>query len=106
MTTTQNWPLAGQPVIPDSPDDLAAWVRRAGEHKVSIGGPLAAYGIDFSHLRQTATLNPADMVLTTEVGLTLDQAKTMIAAKGLWLPLDAPMGGAMPLADYLETTCR
>ena len=101
MTPARTWPHAGQPVIPDSSGDLAAWVQRAREQKVSIGGPLADHGIDFSALRQASPFNPADMVLTTGVGQTLDQVKAHVAAEGLWLPLDTPSGGSMPLADYL-----
>ena len=101
MTTARQWPEVGQSIVPDSADDLAAWVRLAGDQSVSIGGSNADYTIDFSRLTSMPKWNPGDMVMTAGAGLTLGAVKEAAAAEGLWLPLDAPLGTTLTLADYL-----
>ena len=101
MTATRQWPGDGQPIVPESADELAGWVKLAGDQSVSLGGTRADYPVDFSRLTSTSEWNPGDMVITAGVGLTLGEVKTAVAAKGLWLPLDSTAGTMTPLADYL-----
>ena len=56
-------------------------------------------GWNFAPL-QASHLQPQDMILTVETGLSLRQAKLLAEAAGLWLPLDGPSID-LPLGQWL-----
>ncbi|MEE9162027.1 MAG: FAD-binding oxidoreductase [Candidatus Neomarinimicrobiota bacterium] len=96
-----DWPDAGAPLRPQTREQLGRYIAQARERKVSIGPPGAAHGWDLSELHEVVSFHPPDMILSVEPGLTLDAIKDAAEKEHLWLPLDAPHGGNVSLAQYL-----
>ncbi len=78
----------------------AELIQQARAERWSIGAPAADYHWDLSQLKEVATFNPPDMLLTVETGLSLRQVQEIARAENLWLPLDSTMPDA-PLAELL-----
>ncbi len=75
-------------------------IRQARAERWSIGAPAADYQWDLSQLKEVMAFNPADMLLTVETGLSLQQVQEIARAENLWLPLDSTMP-EVPLAELL-----
>lgn len=81
--------------------DVSQMISRTRDQEVGIGGPAAPQGWDFSHLKDTVSFNPPDMVISIETGLSLESIKAKVEDEDLWLPLDNPHYRDIPLAEYL-----
>jgi D-lactate dehydrogenase (cytochrome) len=97
-------------VFCDSTDDVAAVVRLAGEHAVPVipygvgtsleGHLLAVQGgvcVDLSRMTGIVQLNPEDLTVTVQAGVTREQLNREIRDQGLFFPIDpganATLGG-------------
>ena len=97
-------------VFAQSTDEVAAVVRIAGEHRV----PVIAYGvgtsleghllaleggisIDLSQMNAVVAVNPEDLTVTVQAGVTRKQLNTEIKDTGMFFPIDpgadATIGG-------------
>ncbi len=91
---------AGNLRTPANRAAAAELIRQARAERWSIGAPAADYRWDLSQLQEVMAFNPADMLLTVETGLSLQQVQAIAGAENLWLPLDSTMPEA-PLAELL-----
>jgi len=97
-------------VFCESTDDVAAVVRLAGEHAVPVipygvgtsleGHLLAVQGgvcVDLSRMTGVVQLNPEDLTVTVQAGVTREQLNREIRDQGLFFPIDpganATLGG-------------
>jgi len=97
-------------VFCESTDDVTAVVRLAGEHAVPVipygvgtsleGHLLAVQGgvcIDLSRMTGIVQLNPEDLTVTVQAGVTREQLNREIRDQGLFFPIDpganATLGG-------------
>ena len=97
-------------VFCESTDDVAAVVRLAGEHAVPVipygvgtsleGHLLAVQGgvcVDLSRMTGIVQLNPEDLTVTVQAGVTREQLNREIRDQGLFFPIDpganATLGG-------------
>lgn len=94
----------------ETTDEVAAVVRLAGEHAVPVipfgvgssleGHLLAVEGgisIDLSRMTRIVRLNPEDLTVTVEAGVTREQLNREVRDQGLFFPIDpganATLGG-------------
>jgi D-lactate dehydrogenase (cytochrome) len=97
-------------VFCESTEDVAAVVRLAGEHAVPVipygvgtsleGHLLAVQGgvcVDLSRMTGIVQLNPEDLTVTVQAGVTREQLNREIRDQGLFFPIDpganATLGG-------------
>ena len=97
-------------VFCESTDDVAAVVRLADEHAVPViafgigssleGHLLAVQGgvsVDVSRMTKVVQVNPEDLTVTVQAGVTREQLNAEIRATGLFFPIDpganATLGG-------------
>ena len=97
-------------VFCESTDDVAFVVRLAGEHAVPVipygtgssleGHLLAVQGgisVDVSRMTRLVRLNPEDLTVTVQAGVTREQLNREIRDQGLFFPIDpganASLGG-------------
>lgn len=91
-------------VRPDSPDAVAATMAWAGREGIavypaggqtfaSLGNPPARPGIalDLTRLNRLLDLQPADLTVSVEAGMTLAQLDAALAPEGKHVPLGAPL---------------
>lgn len=81
--------------------NMGAVVDKARETGKCIGGDSADWQWGYENLENVIDLSPSDMLITVETGMTLAQIQSIVSAKGLWLPLDAPGFTGKPLANII-----
>ncbi len=96
-----HWPDTGAPLRPRTREQLGRYIAEARGRKLSIGPAGASHSWDLSELHEVVSFHPPDMILSVDPGLTLDAIKDLVEKEQLWLPLDAPHGGEVSLAQYL-----
>lgn len=123
----QKFAIAGRTplatVRPRNAGDVAETVRFAGAENLSVvccgsrsklemGMPPQRYdlALDLSGLREVVHYDPADLTLSVDAGLTLNELAKVLAAKNQFLPLALPcsdrstIGGAV--ASGIDSTLR
>ncbi len=98
--------------------EVAACVRLAAEARVALvpqGGNTSMVGgavpaedgselvLSLSRLTRVRALDPLDLTLTLEAGVTLKAAQEAAAAAGLWLPLSIASEGSAEIGGVLAT---
>ena len=100
--TSSGWPDPGGTLQPRERSQVGELIVQARSRQVTIGSPQATYRWDLSRLDRVVSFHAPDMILTVETGLTLNAVKDIVEAEKLWLPLDLPGGGDLPLTKYLS----
>jgi glycolate oxidase FAD binding subunit len=76
----------------------------SGSHQ-GLGMPLSRYdlALDLRRLNRVVEYEPADLTVTVEAGIELDELQRVLAERGQWLPLSPPrephatLGGALSI---------
>ena len=103
-------------VSPASADEVAmvmAWAHRAGvavypsagRTAIQLGNPPARPGIalDLTGLNRVVDFQPADLTVSAQAGVTLDQLNEVLAQDGKFVPISAPMGDQATVGGTLAT---
>ncbi|HEY7268676.1 MAG TPA: FAD-binding protein [Dehalococcoidia bacterium] len=101
-------------VAPDSPEAVAAVlaeanaagaavIARGGGTQLSYGNPAERYdlALDLRRLDAIVAHEPADLTVTVQAGVRLDDVQRALAERGQWLPFDPPVAPEATIGGLL-----
>jgi glycolate oxidase FAD binding subunit len=101
---------------PRSQEEAAAVLRQASEVSAAVvpwgGGSQQRLGMrparydvamDLKRLNRVIEYEPADLTVTCEAGIPLQELQRLLGERGQWLPLDPPLPGEATVGGVLAT---
>ena len=90
-----------------------AWANRTntavypmgGRTQIDLGNPATKPGIalDLSQLNRLVDFQPADLTITAEAGMTIEQLQSALAREGKYVPIAAPLAARATIGGALAT---
>ena len=107
-------PVAAVRPIDDSGVASAmAWANRTntavypsgGRTQIDLGNPATKPGIalDLTRLNHLVDFQPADLTITAEAGMTIEQLQSVLAQEGKYVPIAAPLASRATIGGTLAT---
>jgi glycolate oxidase FAD binding subunit len=91
-----------QQAIAEASGPVAIWGGGAGQDHGFAPGSVQTL-LDLSELNQILAVEPGDMTITVQAGVTLAQVQAALAPHGQWLPLDPPQAERASIGGILAT---